>query len=98
MKTFLVGTLRGMRLVVAAQFLSGAALLAQPPHGSGIEAQRAAMKKLAFLVGNWSGPVSIVRGPGEPLKLIQTEHVESRLDGLLLLIEGAGAGAGGQAE
>ena len=62
------------------------------------DAQREAMHKLAFLVGRWSGPVTITRGPGEPLKLMQTENVAYKLDGLVLLIEGQSTGADGKAE
>jgi hypothetical protein len=51
--------------------------------------QREAMRKLSFLAGNWSGPVTIIRGPGEPLHLTQTEDVQFKLDGLVLLIQGA---------
>ena len=39
-----------------------------------IEAQRAAMAKLAFLVGKWSGEARLVRGPGEPAVVAQTEE------------------------
>lgn len=70
-------------------------VIAQQPD---VAAQRGAMKKLAFLAGHWSGPVSITRGPGEPLKLTQTEHVEYKLDGLILLIEGQSTRADGQAQ
>jgi len=53
-----------------------------------VAAQREAMKKLDFLVGKWSGDASLVRGPGEPLKLVQSEDVQFKLDGLVMLIEG----------
>lgn len=69
----------------------------QQPNASA-EAQREAMHKLAFLVGRWSGPVTITRGPGEPLKLTQTENVAYKLDGLVLLIEGQSTGADGKAQ
>lgn len=55
-----------------------------------IEAQRAAMQKLAFLIGDWSGEASVLRGPGQFVDLAQTEHAQFKLDGLLLLIEGVG--------
>jgi hypothetical protein len=58
--------------------------------------QQEAMKKLAFLVGRWSGPATISRGPGEPLHLTQTEEVQYKLDGLLLLVEGNSRDAGGK--
>jgi len=53
-------------------------------------AQRDAMKKLAFLVGTWSGEAMVMRGPGETVKVRQTEEVQYKLNGLLLLIEGTG--------
>jgi hypothetical protein len=60
------------------------------PHSSpnSVDAQREAMRKLSFLAGHWSGPVTIVRGTGEGLYLTQTEDVEYKLDGLVLLVEG----------
>ena len=64
------------------------ALAAQPSGSDGVAAQRQAMSQLSFLAGDWSGPVNIVRGPGEALHLTQNEHVEYKLDGLVLLIEG----------
>lgn len=48
------------------------------------------MKKLDFLVGNWAGEARILRGPGEPLEMAQTEEAEYKLDGLVLVIEGIG--------
>jgi len=71
---------------------------AQQPGVPNVEAQREAMKKLAFLAGKWSGPVSISRGPGEPLKLTQTENVEFKLDGLVLLVEGRSKGPDSKAQ
>lgn len=53
-------------------------------------AQREAMKKLAFLVGTWSGDATISTAPGAPKRLRQTESVAYRLDGLVLLVEGTG--------
>ena len=55
-----------------------------------VEAQRAAMKKLSFLVGTWSGEARLYRGPGEPVEVAQTEAAQYKLDGLLLVIEGVG--------
>ena len=55
-----------------------------------VEAQRAAMRRLGFLVGEWSGEASVLRGPGVYVEMAQTESVEFRLDGLLLAIEGVG--------
>jgi hypothetical protein len=62
---------------------------AQQPRTPNVEAQRAAMKKLDFLLGKWSGEARVIR-PGEPLDLIQTEDVQYKLDDLLLQVEGTG--------
>jgi len=49
-----------------------------------------AMKELCFLIGSSSGIARVLRGPGEPVELIQTEKARYELDGLLLVIEGTG--------
>lgn len=54
------------------------------------------MKKLEFLVGKWSGPASVWRGPGTPLEITQSEDVQMKLDGLLIVVEGTGRDAGGK--
>jgi hypothetical protein len=74
-----------------------ASAIAQAP-ADNANAQRQAMKKLAFLAGQWSGPITISRGPGEPLKLTQTENIQFKLDGLVLLIEGKSTGADGKVQ
>jgi hypothetical protein len=61
-----------------------------------VAAQRAAMKKLEFLAGKWSGDASVVRGPGGPLKLVQAEDVQYKMDGLIMLVEGTGRNGEGQ--
>jgi hypothetical protein len=64
--------------------------MAQQPRTPDLDAQRAAMKKLEFLVGKWAGEARTLRGPGELVPLIQTEEAQYKLDGLVLLIEGVG--------
>ena len=64
--------------------------MAQLPRTPDVEAQRAAMKKLGFLIGKWSGEARVLRGPGEPVELVQTEEAQYKLDGLVLMIEGVG--------
>src|SRR5439155_5651894 len=66
------------------------ASMAQAPRTPDVEAQRAAMKKLSFLVGKWSGEASVLRGPGQFVDLLQTEEAQYKLDGLVLMIEGVG--------
>ncbi len=48
------------------------------------------MKKLGFLAGKWAGEARLLRGPGEPVILAQTEVAQFKLDGLILEIEGIG--------
>jgi hypothetical protein len=74
-------------LVFAAMLSSS---LAQPTPAPNVEDQRAAMKQLSFLKGQWSGQARMQRGKGEPLELAQTENAQYKLDGLVLIIEGTG--------
>ena len=89
---FLSGWSIGVATLISLNF----ALAAQQPPSKEVEIQREAMQKLAFLGGKWSGPVTIVRGPGEPLRMIQTEEVQYKLDGLVLLVEGKSSGSDGK--
>jgi hypothetical protein len=84
-------------LLAISVISSGLSSAAQQPVSNSIEVQREAMRKLSFLAGHWSGPVTIARGPGEPLHLTQTESAEYKLDGLVLAIEGKSTSANGKA-
>jgi hypothetical protein len=64
--------------------------MSQLPRVPDLEAQREAMKKLAFLIGKWSGEARLLRGPNESVELVQTEEAQYKLDGLILTIEGVG--------
>ena len=64
--------------------------MAQTPQTPNVEAQRAAMKKLDFLVGDWSGQASATRGAGVVVEMNQTESAQFKLGGLILMIEGIG--------
>ena len=69
----------------------GISCLAQaPPRSPDVEAQRAAMKKLSFLIGRWAGEASLLRAPNQYVDLSQTEEAQFKLDGLVLMIEGVG--------
>jgi hypothetical protein len=59
----------------------------QPPSPT-LPAQKEAMQKVAFLVGQWKGTGWMMMGPGRRDEFLSTETVESRLDGLVLIIEG----------
>jgi hypothetical protein len=52
------------------------------------EAQRQAMKKVDFLVGNWQGEGWMEFVPGQRKPFRGTETVQRKLDGLLLSIDG----------
>jgi len=64
--------------------------MAHLPRVPDLNAQRAAMKKLGFLVGRWNGEARLLRGSGEWLDLHQSEEAQYKLDGLILVIEGVG--------
>jgi hypothetical protein len=66
------------------------AQMAEVPRVPDLDAQRAAMKKLAFLVGKWAGEARLLRSPVEWAELHQTEEAYYKLDGLILVIEGIG--------
>jgi hypothetical protein len=83
-------------LVAESMIFFSLTLVAQPAASSSVAAQREAMRKLSFLSGHWAGPVTIVRGTGEPVHLAQSEDVEYKLDGLVLLIDGRSASANGK--
>jgi len=70
-------------------------LLAQQSAPNSVQMQRQAMHKLSFLQGRWSGPITIMHGPKETLHFTQTEDVEYKLDGLVLLIQGKSTDAQG---
>lgn len=96
--------MRGMQRVIwlgaAAAALAACAGMAaaQGPGPANVAAQKVAMQKLAFLAGKWSGPITVHEGPGPALHMTQTESVEYKLDGLVLLIEGKSTDTAGKAE
>lgn len=59
------------------------------------EAQRAAMKKLAFMDGTWRGTAWTKEPSGAEHTLVQTERVGTFLDGMVRVIEGRGYDAHG---
>ena len=64
--------------------------MAELPRVPDLEAQRAAMKKVGFLVGKWAGEARLLRGPAGSVDLLQTEEAHYKLGGLILVIEGVG--------
>lgn len=55
------------------------------------EPHKAELKKLDFLAGKWKGPASATTREGKK-ELTQTEIVEYRLGGTILIVEGIGRG------
>ena len=76
------------RLILPAVLLVAAPALAQQPGA----ANREAMKKLDYLAGQWKGDATITQGKEGKQTIQQTEDVEYRLGGTVLLIEGKGTG------
>lgn len=60
-----------------------------------VAAHKSAMAKLDFLAGAWTGQATVTLGPGKPIAITQTERIEYKLDGTVLLVEGTGRDAGG---
>ena len=89
---------RGNLFVAVVMVFCSLAVVAQQPAPSSVDVEREAMRKLSFLAGNWSGPITIVRGPGEPLHFTQTEEIQYKLDGLVLLIEGTSRNSEGKVQ
>lgn len=75
------------RLALLALLACVAPVVAQPPGA----ASRDAMKKLDFIAGKWKGDATVFRGK-EEMKLTQTEDVQFKLDGVVMLVEGIGRG------
>lgn len=82
------------RNLVAATLLAilSVRVSAQPPAHPNVTAHRAAMAQLDRMVGQWEGTAWYETAPGNRQTLTQTEVIEKRLDGLVLLIEGVGIG------
>lgn len=55
-------------------------------------ANREAMKKLSFLAGKWAGEAKVQTPKGEAKLVKQTEDIQFKLGGVVLVIEGLGRG------
>ncbi len=75
-------------LLLAATLISTAPVIAQAPS---LDAAHAAeMKKLDWLAGRWEGEAIIQMGPDQKFTVQQTETIESKVGGTVLMIEGRG--------
>ncbi len=73
-------------LHIASLLLTSVMILGQTPQAN----QRAEMDKLGWLIGSWKGSGWIQMGPQAKKEFSQTETIEARLEGLVLIIEGRG--------
>ena len=55
-----------------------------------IAEQRAAISRLDFMLGTWTGSGWMMLGPGQRAEFNQTETVQKKLDGTLITIDGDG--------
>ena len=67
--------------------MTGLAIAADPVEKA---AHQSAMQKFGFLVGEWEGGGTMAMGPGPRSSFVQTERIQFKHDGTLLLIEGNG--------
>lgn len=61
---------------------------AQAPNAA--ETIKQEMKKIAYLEGQWKGEAVMKRGNTPPVKVLQEENVQFKLNGTILLVEGVG--------
>lgn len=85
-----------MRTALLAAILFGTLTgPATPQSRPDVAVHKTAMGKLGFLAGAWTGQATVTLGPGKPIAITQTERIEYKLDGTVLLVEGTGRDAGG---
>ena len=72
-----------------AVLVAASSASAQPPAAG---PHKAEMKKLDYLAGKWKGTAKITQGPKGEVTVTQTEDVQYRLDGVVMLVEGVGRG------
>lgn len=77
--------LLSLTMLLAISFVNA---IAQAPNNS--EAIKLEMKKIAFMSGRWSGEATIKRGNTPPIRVLQEENIQFKLDGTVLLVEGIG--------
>lgn len=65
-----------------------AAALAQAQHPTGTEEQREAMKRLAWMDGEWRGTATAMTGPGQTRTMPHTERIGTLLGGSIRVVEG----------
>lgn len=86
-----VGTVVAVFGVVIALSLEATSARAQGgPPADASPVTRAAMEELAWLEGRWEGEAWFQTPSGERETILQTERIEPRLNGAVLVVEGTG--------
>src|ERR1043166_2462295 len=80
------------KIAFAAAFTVALVCVFAAEQQSSKDAQRREMKKLDWWVGHWKGSGWIQMGPQGRQDFSQTEKIEAKLDGLVLVVGGVGKG------
>ncbi len=83
---------RFVAAVVLSFFVVGAtdASAQAPTPAAQVERARAALAPVAKMLGQWEGEARVVEGPGEPIRVLQSEDIISAASGTLIFIRGTG--------
>jgi hypothetical protein len=78
-----------VRVLLAS--LVPAAMAAQAPNPSAMAARsREALAPVARIVGQWEGEARVSEGPGEPIRVLQSEDIVWGAGGTMIFIRGTG--------
>jgi hypothetical protein len=77
-------------LAVVILMALAAPMKAQAPQQSSPSTQATQMKKLDFLMGKWQGNGYVEYVPGQRGTFVETENIQPKLGGLVVLVEGRG--------
>jgi hypothetical protein len=83
-------------VIFAAALLAPAAGADEPTPAALIQAQRDALRRLAYMDGIWRGPAWTLLPSGARHEVTQTERIGPFLDGAVRVIEGRGYDAAGK--
>ncbi len=81
---------RALVAVLALLSLPAIAGAQDPRAAADIAKARDALKAVALMAGQWAGEAEVRSGPGQPLKVKQTEDISWGASGTVLVIRGTG--------
>lgn len=87
-----------LALALAASIVGASAATVDQPHGPSTAAQRAAMAKLSFLKGHWTGEARATRPDGSVVVSRSEDDVDAFIDGTVLTIHGHSYAPGAPAD